>query len=227
MCPTALPECSNDYAIDFHAPFDFEISRSALLVIDLQYASASRYHGLGRLLAERGEANRGAWRFDRIEQQVVPNVRRLLDRYRSVGSPVVYVTLGSRTGSFDDVAPFLRPLTVATNNRVGSPNHEILELVAPSPGDPVVVKTTAGGFLGSDLYDVLQRLGVDQVVLTGVSTNSCVESTGREAADLGYQCALVDDACAAASAQLHRASAISFGRLFGRVLMTDTLLSQW
>ncbi len=216
-----------DYAAGFHMAFDFYASRSALLLIDLQYASASRSHGLGGLLNERGDTRSGAWRFDRIEQEVVPNVRRLLDRYRSVGAPVVHLTLGSRTGDFTDVAPFLRPLAKATDNRVGSVNHAILEPVAPLPGEPVLVKTTASGFLGSDLLRVLRRLGVRQLVLTGVSTNSCVESTGRDAADLGYQCIIVDDACAAASPELHSAAVANFARLFGQTSTTDRLLREW
>ncbi len=224
--PNSASEAAPDYATGFSVTFNVDISRSALILIDLQYASASRRHGLGRILAEQGDPRSGAWRFDRIEQEVIPNVRRLLQRYRSVGAPVVHLTLGSRTGDFTDVAPFLRPLAKATDNRVGSANHAILEPVAPLPGEPVLVKTTASGFLGSDLRQVLNQLGVAQLVLTGVSTNSCVESTGRDAADLGYECVLVDDACAAASAALHQAAVTNFARLFGRTATTRDLLSE-
>lgn len=215
-----------DYAGAYKRRFTLDRSRAALLVIDLQHASASRHHGLGAELAAQGEEATGAWRFDRIEQVVVPNLQRLLDRCRGHGVPVVYITLGSATGDFADVVGYLRPLAERTDNRVGAPNHRILEEVAPVEGDLVVNKTTASAFASTDLDRLLRDRGVEQLLLTGVSTNSCVESTGRDGADLGYECLIVDDACSCAGPDWHTAALRNFDRLFGRVATTDEMLAE-
>ena len=63
-------------------------------------------------------------------------------------------------------------------------------------------------------------LGVDQLYMVGVSTNMCVETTAREAADRGYQVTLVEDACATTFEDLHQVTLRNFQRLFGRVTST-------
>ncbi|MBA2557584.1 MAG: cysteine hydrolase [Chloroflexi bacterium] len=215
-----------DYASAFKRRFTIDPARAALVVIDMQYASGSRQHGLGASLTERGEEQTGSWRFDRIEQVVVPNLQLLLDRCRAHGVQVVYVTLGSATGDFADVVAYLRPLVEQTDNRAGAPNHRILDAIAPQDGDLVVNKTTASAFQSSDLDDQLRERGITQLLLAGISTNSCVESTGRDGADLGYECLMVDDACACAGPDWHDAALRNFDRLFGRVGSTADVLAE-
>jgi nicotinamidase-related amidase len=64
------------------------------------------------------------------------------------------------------------------------------------------------------------------MVFTGVSTNSCVEGTARNAADRGYRCLLVEDGCGAASQRLHDATCENFQRLLGRVESCDAVLAE-
>jgi hypothetical protein len=80
---------SPDYANQFNPPWTLDPARSALVVVDMQYASASRHEGLGRLLKDRGQESLGAYRFDRIENVVVPTVQRLLAGFRARGLRVV------------------------------------------------------------------------------------------------------------------------------------------
>ena len=217
---------ASDYATDFARTVDLEPDGTALVLVDLQLASASRRHGLGRLLEESGRQDSGRWRFDRLEQVVVPNVARLLDDFRQRGAPVVHVHLGSRTGDFSDVPAYLRSLAQRTDNRVGAPNHASLPELAPIEGEPVVTKTTASAFMSSDLDDVLRRLGARALLVVGVSTNTCVESTARDAADLGYGTVLVHDGCAGPAADLHEATLVNFARLFGDVAGTDEVIGR-
>ena len=69
-------------------------------------------------------------------------------------------------------------------------------------------------------------LGCEQLYMTGISTNMCVESTAREAADRGYAVTLIEDACATTHADLHDTTMRNFRRLFGRVLSTDEALAE-
>lgn len=215
-----------DYAEEFSREVDLDPARVALVIVDLQLATASREHGLGRLLAEAGQEASGAWRFDRIEQSVVPNTQRLLEGFRSRGAAVVHLVLGARSEDFSDIPPYLRGLAQRTDNRVGRPNHAILPAVVPVEGEPVITKTTASAFVSTDLDEVLRSSGIEQLVFAGVSTNTCVESTARDAADLGYGCILAEDACGGPSAELHDAAIVNYARLFGEAVATDEVLAR-
>ena len=87
----------------------------------------------------------------------------------------------------------------------------------PLPGEAVVNKTTMSAFHSSGFERLVQAMGRTQLCFTGVSTNSCVEGTARDAADRGFQCVIVEDGCGAASADLHDATCRNFARLLGRV----------
>jgi biuret amidohydrolase len=215
-----------DYMGDYKRRFAIDLGATALLVIDMQYASGCREQGLGANLAAEGKQAEARWRFDRIRDVVLPNLRRLLDTFRARGIPIVYITLGSETGDFTDVAPYLRELLQRTDNRVGAHNHQILDAITPQDGEVVVNKTTASAFLSTKLHTLLQERGISQLLLAGISTNSCVESTGRDGADLGYECVMIDDCCSCASENLHRAALANFDRLFGRVATTRQILGE-
>lgn len=215
-----------DYLADFLPDFRLEPTRTALLVVDMQYASGSRAHGLGRLLAEQEREESGRYRFDRIEQTVVPNIQRLLGFFRPHGLRVIYLTVGSEQPDYSDLPPHMRGFAMAVNNTRGNREHEILDELRPAPGETVLNKTTAGAFSSTGLDALLRTLGTDELVITGISTNSCVETTARDAADRGYRCVLVDDGCGSAREEFHQATLASFRRLFGRVATTDEVLSE-
>ncbi len=207
----------DDYASLFNPGFSLEPANSALLIIDMQYATACRTTGLGRLLKEREQEELGAYRFDRIEKRVVPNISHLLEFFRNHGLRVIYITIGSQRPDYGDLPPSLKPLAEAVENTKGKPSHEILRDVRPAEGEIVLNKVTMSAFNSSPIDSILRSAGIECLIFTGVSTNSCVEGTARDAADKGYKCVIAEDACGAASESLHRASIENFKRLLGRV----------
>lgn len=217
---------SDDYAHQFNPPFRLDRARVALVVVDMQYASASRAHGLGRFLADRGQEARGKQRFDRIENVVVPSIRRLVDAFRRQALRLVYLTVGSELPDYSDLLPHMRGLAEAVGNTAGRREHAVLDALAPRPGEPLINKTTMSAFHSSGFERLLRAWGVEQLVLAGVSTNSCVEGTARDAADRGYRVLLVDDGCGAASDRLHEAACENFQRLLGRVDSTSAVLRE-
>jgi nicotinamidase-related amidase len=217
---------AQDYAHQFNPPFLLDPARVALVVVDMQYASGSREHGLGRLLRARGHEASGAWRFDRIEQVVVPTIQRLLAFFREHGLRVVYLTVGSELPDYGDLLPHMRSFAESIGNTAGRREHEILDALAPRPGEPVLNKTTMSAFHSSGFERVLRALGVEQLCFTGISTNSCVEGTARDAADRGYRCLIVEDGCGAASQRLHDAACENFARLLGRVDRADAVMAE-
>jgi nicotinamidase-related amidase len=73
---------------------------------------------------------------------------------------------------------------------------------------------------------LVRAWGVEQLLFTGISTNSCVEGTARDAADRGFRCVIVEDGCGAASPALHEATCANFARLLGRVAASAEVLRE-
>jgi len=157
---------------------------------------------------------------------VVPSIQRLLAFFRARGLRIVYLTVGSELPDYSDLLPHMRAFAESAGNTRGNKEHEILDVLAPRPGEPVLNKTTMSAFHSSGFEGLLRAWGVEQLLFTGISTNSCVEGTARDAADRGFRCALVDDACGAASQALHDAACANFARLLGRVATTEVVVRE-
>lgn len=200
-------------------------TKAALVIVDMQYASGHRDGALGRrMLAER--SNLTDYRFDRIERLVIPNILRLAPLFRAGGGEVVYITQGSERPDCADAPPHMRKFYASTGNHVGSREHDILDDLRPEPTDFIVNKRSIGAFASTGIDQLLRSLGREQLYMTGISTNMCVETTAREAADRGYAVTLVEDACATTHEDLHEGTMRNFQRLFGRVLPTSEALAE-
>ena len=211
---------TQDYIRDYMSEPVIEPAGAALLIIDMQYATGSRQGALGRTLKAQG-SNVADYRFARIESTVLPSIVRLRTHFHRLGQPVVHVTLGAAHSDASDAPRHMRKLLASCNNHVGSRDHEILDELKPVAGEHVLRKTTVGAFASTAIDSLLRSLGADQLYMVGVSTNMCVETTAREAADRGYQVTLVEDACATTFEDLHHVTLRNFQRLFGRVAATD------
>ena len=110
------------------------------------------------------------------------NGLRLLDAWRRAGLPLIHVR-------HDSVMPgsTLGPDHPGNAHRAG---------FVPLEGETLVIKSVNAAFIGTDLDLRLRRLGVETVVLFGISTDMCVSTTARVAANLGYRVVVVGDACA-------------------------------
>lgn len=214
-----------DYIRAFTVERKPDPARSALVLIDLQYATGSRQGALGRRLKALGSAT-ADYRFERIERFVVPNARRLLDAWRAARRRVLFVTIGATLPDCSDAPPHMRKLFLELENYAGSREHEIIDELRPLRGEAVVNKTSNGAFATSGIDSVLRAWNCDQLYLLGVSTNMCVDTTAREAADRGYAVTLIEDACGTTQPMLHEAAMINFQRLFGRVRSTDQVLKE-
>ena len=214
-----------DYIRAYMTERPIDLSRAALVMIDMQYATGSRQGALARKLQAEG-SRVGDYRFARIEQQVLPNTLRLRTHFSQLGRPVLHVTIGAAHADALDAPLHMRRLFTEFRNFVGSREHEILDELKPLAGEHVLRKTTIGAFASTNIDSLLRALGCEQLYLTGVSTNMCVETTAREAADRGYGVTLVEDACGTTHEDLHQVTMRNFQRLFGRVRSCDEALAE-
>ena len=164
---------------------------------------------------------------------VEPSLRRLLDFFRARGLRVVYTTVASELPDGRDLMPIFQQRNAANRAAVGDaaipPRDDawarIITTLAPRPGELVVNKTTYGTFNSTGLDHALRSLGISALVVGGVVTNVCVETTARDAADRGYDVVLLDDGCAAFSPEIHDSTLLSFQGPFGRVRTSDEVLA--
>jgi len=173
--------------------------RTAVLVIDMQVDFASPDGVLGAFI-DMG-----------VVEPALAAAEKLVSDARAVGVPVVFVGLWT-TPETDSPAWNERlrrrggdPDVDAALCRAGQVGSEFYG-PQPAPGEGVVRKTRYSGFVGTDLDLQLTKMGVDTLVVAGLTTECCVDSTVRDAFDLDYHVFVVADACAAYETDLHEAS---------------------
>src|SRR5262245_51709889 len=176
---------------------------TALIVVDMQYFDAHPDWGEGKTVKQVGAEAAFQYYFDRL-QEIIPNIQALLRASRTAGLEVIHLRVAELTDDARDVGrkQAVRGLFVPRDSK----EAELLEEVAAEGDEIVLSKSSSGVFAWTNLDRLLQTMGVENLVFCGTSTNGCVESAVKDAADLGYRSLLVADACAAGSEAGHEAA---------------------
>jgi nicotinamidase-related amidase len=174
-------------------PYAFEVPRTALVVIDMQRDFIER-GGFGEALGN--DVSRLA--------AIVPTTRALLDWCRAHDIRVLHTREGHRPDLADCPPakltrgdPALRIGAKGPMGRIlvdGEPGNDIVPELAPLPDEVVIVKPGKGAFWATPLDATLRAQGITHLLVAGVTTEVCVQTTMREANDRGYECLLVEDA---------------------------------
>lgn len=176
--------------------------KAALLIIDMQYLDAHPDYGFGaaKRVSDETLRRRLAYRWEGIAG-IIPNIQRLQRTCRAKGIEIIFIRVANRTHDGRDGIPSISGRGVGVHE--DSKEAQILEELAPEGDEIVLSKTSAGAFNSTNLDQILRNLGVEQLLVTGVVTNGCVEITARDAADRGYWVTLVSDGCSASTYELH------------------------
>lgn len=198
---------------------------TALLVIDMQYLDAARGYGVFAEGEHSGlSAEAEDYYFDSLANTVIPNIRRLQESFRSRGLEVIHTRIQALTCDGRDRSAGHKRLGLLA--APGSKEAEFLPEVAPTGDEIVINKTSSGVFSTTNLYYVLKNIGVNALVVTGVYTNECVDTTIRAACDLGFLVTLVEDGCATVTPALHNATIATLRDRYARVITTDQALEE-
>lgn len=179
----------------FAQPYDYNFPPHgvALLIIDMQ-RDFLEPGGFGAALGNDVSRLRA----------IAPNIKLLLQAFRDYRLPIFHTQEGHAPDLSDcpvsklnrgksqlkigDVGPMGRILIL------GEPGNALVPELAPLPGEFVITKPGKGAFYRTNLEQLLQQQNISHLMITGVTTEVCVQTTMREANDRGYECLLVEDA---------------------------------
>ncbi|SCF03242.1 ureidoacrylate peracid hydrolase [Micromonospora coriariae] len=151
-------------------------------------------------------------------QQLVEQINVLVHAARAAGRPVIWVRMewpdDASVGLLAERSPFLRTQGL----REGTWGSELLDGLDHEPGDPVVVKPRFSAFHQTILQDVLRQLAVGTIVVAGVRTDFCIESTVRDAFFRDLRVVVAEEAVAGYFNELHRNSLRVMGTVFAQVV---------
>jgi nicotinamidase-related amidase len=208
-------------------PFPFDVSDTALLVIDMQrdfLLPGGFGETLGNDVGRLGD--------------VVTTLQTVLPAVRAAGMLVVH----TREGHLPDLSdcPPAKLRRGRPSRRIGDPGpfgrilvrgeygHDIVDELAPAPGEPVVDKPGKGAFYATDLQGILDGHGITRLVVTGVTTEVCVHTTVREANDRGFECLVLSDGVGSYFPEFQRVGLEMIsaqGGIFGWVAPSTSLLA--
>lgn len=194
-------------------------SRAALIVIDPQHdfcsprgAMAQRF---GFDMKEIGEA--------------VPRLNELIETCRTTGVAVVWVR---EIFADDKMLPNQKAIWGAGDDiwLIREDGHGIDwydQMIAPRDDESVITKWQYDGFADTELHLLLQSRGIDTLLMTGFTTNVCVETTARHGYMKGYHIVLVSDCAGAPTPAEHESAVFNIGTYFGKVATSEELNKVW
>jgi len=209
------------------APLSVDLSRAALIIIDMQ-RDFLEPGGFGAALGND---------VSRLKVAVAP-CASVLSAFRQIGALVMHTREGHRPDLADAPPhkvergdPAMRIGAPGPMGRIlvrGEPGHDIIAELYPAAGEPVIDKPGKGAFCQTDLDLMLRNRGINTLFVCGVTTEVCVNTTVREANDRGYRCIVISDCCASYFPEFHEYGLKMIkaqGGIFGSVTSSNQVIA--
>jgi len=207
-------------------PLSVDLDQAALVIIDMQ-RDFLEPGGFGEALGND---------VSRLQAAVAP-LQQVLAAARERGMLVIHTREGHRPDLSDAPPhkvqrgdPSTRIGALGPMGRIlirGEPGHDIIPELYPLSDEPVIDKPGKGAFYQTDLELMLRNRGIDTLIVCGVTTEVCVNTTVREANDRGFRCIVLSDCCASYFPEFHAAGLAMIkaqGGIFGSVAASQALL---
>lgn len=192
-------------------------TRTALLVIDLQNGFCHPEGSFAKLGLDSASL-----------AAAVPGSKRLVAAAREAGIPVIYTRFVYRPDYRDGgvlTSEIMPALAESRSLEAGTWDAELLEELEVRPEDEIIDKNRYSAFYGTRLEPALTSMGIRDLILCGVTTNMCVETTARDAGQRDYRTFVVGDACGELEPVRHDTALVTIGFGFGWVIDTDTAVA--
>lgn len=209
-----------DFGLSRNVPV--KLGATALLFVDVQNYSLEDGGEYAHLPREEVERRYGYF-FREMRERAIPNMQRLQRACRQARVEVTYTVIESLTQDGRDMGLDYKISGLFCPR--GSCDARVIDEIAPIGDEIVIPKTSSSVFISTNIHYVLGNLGVKHLIVAGVLTDQCVDSTVRDACDLGYLVTLVTDACATQSDERHRSS-IANNRGYCRQVTTDEMVAE-
>lgn len=193
---------------------------SALIVVDVQNDFVSLQGAFGH------------WGEDMtMIQEMVPKLKELIEEARAARVPIIYFKNTSSAWTNSEVhkerIAEVRGKGGQEITIEGTWGAEFYEGICPREDERVVVKHRYSGFIDTDLDLILRSLGIKTLIMTGVATNVCVESTARDGFMKDFRIVFVKDCSATTEQKLHEGTLENIERYFGTVVSAKEIISIW
>ncbi|MDD5469028.1 MAG: cysteine hydrolase [Anaerolineales bacterium] len=153
---------------------------------------------------------------------IMPVLQRLIRAYRQIGRPVIYCRHVHHPGHIDSgiMGWWWEGMCIE-----GSPESEVHPAIAPLETEKVVFKHRYSAFYNTDLETVLRCQGIEELVISGIMTNMCCESTARDAYFRDYRVFFLADGTGSINEEMHLASLLNLSFGFAYVTRSEDILS--
>lgn len=176
---------------------------TALLFVDVQNYSTENGSEYAHLSPESRAECYGHF-FREMRERAIPNMQRLQTASRRAGIEVMYTVIEALTQDGRDLSLDYKISRLFCPK--GSWDGKVIDAIAPRGDEIVIPKTSSSVFISTNIHYVLGNLGVKHLIVAGVLTDQCIDSTVRDACDYGYLVTLPTDACATLTEDRHRNS---------------------
>jgi nicotinamidase-related amidase len=196
---------------------------TALLCIDMQRMAMDPGCGYYPRARELGLTETFVPYWTRLREILIPNVVRLQRAARTIGIEVIHLRVAAMTrDGRDNGRQYKRNGLVRT---IHDREAEFMPDIAPVGDEIVISKTTSSAFNSTNIDRVLRNMGIANLIVVGVATHGCVESTVRSAAELDYGVYVVEDATASDAAhELHEHAILTMAIKDAAIISTEEML---